>query len=73
MKRNAPIFLLETNVSFQLLSSGYQELVILKLKQIAENNDAINMKQYLKKLNIGKKEAKAETESFIKKHGNTKK
>ena len=35
-------------------------------KKIAENNDAINMKEYLKKLNIGKKEAKAETESFIK-------
>ena len=42
------------------------------LKQIAENNDAINMKQYLKKLNIGKKEAKKETESFIKKILNTK-
>ena len=41
-------------------------------KKIAENNDAINMKEYLKKLNIGKKEAKAETESFIKKILNTK-
>ena len=30
------------------------------------------MKQYLKKLNIGQKEAKAETESFIKKILNTK-
>jgi len=41
-------------------------------KQIAENNDGINMKEYLKKLNIGQKEAKAETESFIKKILNTK-
>ena len=36
-------------------------------KKIAENNPAINMKEYLKKLNIGQKEAKKETESFIKK------
>ena len=42
------------------------------LKKIVENNSAINMKQYLKKLNIGQKEAKAETESFIKKILNTK-
>ncbi len=41
-------------------------------KQIAENNDGINMKEYLKKLNIGQKEAKKETESFIKKILNTK-
>ena len=41
-------------------------------KKIAENNSAINMKEYLKKLNIGQKEAKKETESFIKKILNTK-
>jgi len=41
-------------------------------KKIAENNPAINMKEYLKKLNIGQKEAKKETESFIKKILNTK-
>ena len=41
-------------------------------KKIAENNQAINMKEYLKKLNIGQKEAKKETESFIKKILNTK-
>jgi len=42
------------------------------LKKIVENNPAINMKEYLKKLNIGQKEAKKETESFIKKILNTK-
>ena len=41
-------------------------------KKIAENNQAINMKEYLKKLNIGQKVAKKETESFIKKILNTK-
>ena len=41
-------------------------------EKIAENNSAINMKEYLKKLNIGQKEAKKETESFIKKILNVK-
>ena len=51
LKRNAPIFLLETNVSFQLLSSDYQELVILKLKQIAENrSNDVALAQLLERL-----------------------
>ena len=37
LNKYAPVILLEMNVSFQLLSSDNQELVILKLKQIAEN------------------------------------
>ena len=42
------------------------------LTQIVENNKAINTKEYIKKINIGQKEAKKETESFIKKILNTK-
>ena len=42
------------------------------LNQIVENNKAINTKEYIKKINIGQKEAKKETESFIKKILNTK-
>ena len=60
----------ETGEAISDLKKGKKTKKVLK--QIAENNDAINMKQYLKKLNIGKKEAKAETESFIKKILNTK-
>ena len=41
-------------------------------KKIAENNPAINMKEYIKKINIGEKEAKKQTESFIKRIFNTK-
>ena len=42
------------------------------LTQIVENNKAINTKEYIKKINIGEKEAKKQTESFIKKILNTK-
>ena len=60
----------ETGEAISDLKKGKKTKKVLK--QIAENNNAINMKQYLKKLNIGQKEAKAETESFIKKILNTK-
>ena len=42
------------------------------LTQIVENNKAINTKEYIKNINIGEKEAKKQTESFIKKILNTK-
>ena len=42
------------------------------LTQIVDNNKAINTKEYIKKINIGEKEAKKQTESFIKKILNTK-
>ena len=42
------------------------------LTQIVENNKAINIKEYIKNINIGEKEAKKQTESFIKKILNTK-
>jgi hypothetical protein len=60
----------ETGEAISDLKKGKKTKKVLK--KIAENNNAINMKQYLKKLNIGQKEAKAETESFIKKILNTK-
>jgi len=41
------------------------------LTQIVDNNKAINTKQYIKSINIGEKNAKQETESFIKKILNT--
>ena len=41
------------------------------LTQIVNNNKAINTKQYIKSINIGEKNAKQETESFIKKILNT--
>ena len=42
------------------------------LTKIVEDNKAINTKEYIKKINIGEKEAKKQTESFIKKILNTK-
>jgi hypothetical protein len=60
----------ETGEAINDLKKGKKTKKVLK--KIAENNNAINMKQYLKKLNIGQKEAKKETESFIKKILNTK-
>jgi hypothetical protein len=60
----------ETGEAISDLKKGKKTKKVLK--KIAENNNAINMKQYLKKLNIGQKEAKKETESFIKKILNTK-
>ena len=40
--------------------------------KIVEDNKAINTKEYIKNINIGEKEAKKQTESFIKKILNTK-
>jgi len=42
------------------------------LTKIVEDNKAINTKEYIKKINIGEKEAKKQTESFIKRILNTK-
>jgi len=42
------------------------------LSKIVEENKAINTKEYIKKINIGEKEAKKQTESFIKRILNTK-
>jgi len=42
------------------------------LTKIVEDNKAINTKEYIKNINIGEKEAKKQTESFIKKILNTK-
>jgi len=42
------------------------------LTKIVEDNKAINIKEYIKNINIGEKEAKKQTESFIKKILNTK-
>jgi len=67
------------NILDDLIALDYSLNKVVKVKKtkkvykkIAENNPAINMKEYLKKLNIGQKEAKKETESFIKKILNTK-
>jgi hypothetical protein len=60
----------ETGEAIDDLKKGKKTKKVLT--QIVENNKAINTKEYIKKINIGQKEAKKETESFIKKILNTK-
>mgnify|MGYP003624231401 CR=1 FL=1 len=60
----------ETGEAIDGLKKGKKTKKVLT--KIVENNKAINTKEYIKKINIGQKEAKKETESFIKKILNTK-
>jgi len=60
----------ETGEAIDSLKKGKKTKKVLT--KIVENNKAINTKEYIKKINIGQKEAKKETESFIKKILNTK-
>jgi len=60
----------ETGEAIADLQKGKKSKKVLTF--IVKDNKAINTKQYIKSINIGEKNAKQETESFIKKILNTK-